>query len=167
MATKPRPPHEPPAAEESESSAPLHTGFSSYADELEWRRARYAHIEREKDALGRVIGVRRLKLSERTRLTAMTPDLGGLDEVQRPDGTIALIPQRAQYHIIAMVCQINDAMIPFARNRGELDAIMDRLDQEGIEAASTAVNRLIGGEEAEGETHLDKAKNLSGIPGSE
>ena len=166
MATKPRPPHEPPPEGEFEPPPPPR-GFASYADELEFRRARYAHIERETDRLGRVIGVRRLKLSERTRLTSMTPDLGGLDEMQREDGTVTLIPQRAQYHIVAMVCQINDAMIPFARNRGELDAILDRLDQEGIEAAGAAVNRLMADDGPEGEAQFDKAKNLSGIPGSE
>jgi len=162
MAAK-RPPDHP-----QQEETPKDGGFATYADEMEFRRARYSHIERETDKLGRVIGVRRLKLSERTKLTAMTPDLGALDEVQRPDGSVMLIPQRAQYHIIAMVCQINESMIPFARNRGELDAILDRLDIEGIEAAGNAVNRLMEEDAAAEEgDQFDKAKNSSGIPGSE
>jgi hypothetical protein len=161
MAQKPR---EPTRELPQEPEPPK--GFASYSDEVEFRRARYAKIEHEMDQLGRMIGVRRLKLSERTRLVAMTPDLGGMDEMQRPDGTVMLAPQRAQYFIVAMVCQINDARIPFPRNRGELDAILDRLDQEGLDAAATAVNRILA-EDDEGGDQLDKAKNLSGIPGSE
>ena len=145
---------------------PLPKGFASYSDEVEFRRARYAHVEQEMDVLGRMIGVRRLKLSERTRLVAMTPDLGGMDEMQRPDGTVMLAPQRSQYFIVAMVCQINDTRFPFPRNRGELDAILDRLDQEGLDAAAVAVNRILG-EDTEDGDQIDKAKNLSGIPGSE
>jgi hypothetical protein len=137
-------------------------------DELEWRRERYSYVEREADKRGRIIGVRRLRLSEQTRLTAMTPDLGGLDEIQNPDapGTTQLVPQRAQYYIVAMVCEINGAHIPFARNRGELDAVMDRLDMIGMDAAGAAVSRLLRMDAEEG-SPLDKAKNLSGIPGSE
>jgi hypothetical protein len=161
MATKPRAhPNEPTPEDEG-----LPKGFASYADEVEFRRARYSHIEHEMDALGRMIGVRRLKLSERTRLTAMTPDLSGMDEIQRADGTVMLAPQRAQYFIVAMVCQINDAMFTFPRNRGELDAVLDRLDQEGLDAAAIAVNRILADDEIGDQA--EKAKNLSGIPGSE
>lgn len=161
MVTKPRASDHP-----QEESPPAVQGFTTYAEELEFRKARYSHVERETDTLGRSIGVRRLKLSERTRLTAMTPDLGGMDEVlNQTTGLVQLIPQRAQYYIVAMVCQINDSHIPFPRNRGELDAILDRLDQEGMEAASEAVNRLLAADEVA--NPIDQAKNLSGIPGSE
>jgi hypothetical protein len=140
--------------------------------ELELRKARYAQIEREADALGRVIGVRRLKLSEQARLTAMTPDLGGIDEIPNPEapGTTMLVQQRAQFFLVAMVCEIGGDLIPFPRNRGELDAIYDRLDMEGMTAAAAAAMRIIVDtadttENAEG--GLDKAKNSSGMPGSE
>jgi hypothetical protein len=158
MVTKHRAPEQP------QEEAPK--GFGSYADEVEFRRARYSHVEREMDVLGRMIGVRRLKLSERTRLVALTPDLGGMDEIQRPDGSVMLAPQRSQYFIVAMVCEINDARFPFPRSRGELDAILDRLDQEGLDAAAAAVNRILA-EDTEDGDQIDKAKNLSGIPGSE
>ena len=149
--------------EDRETQKPV----TSIQDELEFRRARYSQIEREADTLGRVIGVRRLKLSEQSRLSAMTPDLGGLDEIQNPEtGTTQLVAQRSQYFIVAMVCEINQAPIPFARNRGELDAIFDRLDREGMTAAAIATSRLFEADLEEG-LPLDKAKNLSGIPTSE
>lgn len=138
------------------------------SSELELRKARYNHIEREADSWGRLIGVRRIKLSEQTRLQAMTPDLGGMDEIQNPDfpGSTTLIQQRSQYYIVAMVCEINNAYIPFPRNRGELDAILDRLDIEGMKAAGEAVTRIMRADEADGNP-LDKAKNSSATPGSE
>jgi hypothetical protein len=152
-----------PQAEEPQNPPQI----SSVQDELEFRRARYSHIEREADELGRIIGVRRLKLSEQNRLTAMTPDLTGLDEMQNPEtGVTQLIAQRSPYFIVAMVCEINNAPIPFARNRPELDAVLDRLDIEGMRAAGRAVSRILEADADEGEP-LDKAKNLLGIPGSE
>ena len=159
--TKPRQPTESPPQQ-------ARTTTTQIEDELSLRKARYSHIEREADTLGRIIGVRRLRLSEMARLTAMTPDLGGMDEVQNPTipGTTMLVQQRAQYVVVAMVCESNGAHIPFARSRGELDAIFDRLDIEGMQAAGDAVVRLISEDSAEG-TPIDKAKNLSGIPGSE
>lgn len=136
--------------------------------ETEIRQARYSKVEREADSFGRIIGVRRLKLSEQTRLAAMTPDLGGMDEVQNPNvpGTTMLVQQRSQYYIVAMVCEINGAHIPFPRHRGELDSILDRLDNEGLEAASTAAVRLMADDKEAGDP-LERAKNLSGTAGSE
>lgn len=160
MAAKPPRTTPEPSAEQS--------NVQSYTDELAFRKARYSQIEYEMDNIGRRIGVRRIKLSEQTRLTAMTPDLGGMDEVQNPEtGNTMLIPQRAQYFIVAMVCAINDSHIPFARNRGELDAVMDRLDKEGMDAAGRAVSRLIAADQEEGEDPLDKAKNSLGTLGLE
>ena len=139
-----------------------------FSSELEIRKARYSHVEREADELGRIIGVRRLKLSEQTRLTAMTPDLGFNDEVQNPEfpGTVMLVSQRSALILVAMVCEIDNIPIPFPRHRGELDSILDRLDLEGLQAASKAVARLLGPDEEEGGM-AEKAKNSLGIPGSE
>jgi len=44
--------------------------------------------------------------------------------------------------LAAAVCMIDEIRIPFARNRGELDAIYDRLDEEGLNAAARAFKRL-------------------------
>jgi hypothetical protein len=44
--------------------------------------------------------------------------------------------------IAASVCMIDEARISFPRTRGELDAIYDRLDAEGMAAATKAMINL-------------------------
>ena len=112
--------------------------------------ARYKSVEKEADALGRVIGVRRLKPSEQTKVTGMTPDLTGHDDFEDIDaetgektGKTFPVSNRTPLIIAASVCEIDDARIPFPRNRAELDAIFDRLDAEGLAAATAAFVRLI------------------------
>ena len=113
--------------------------------ESETKLARYKTIEKEADAWGRVIGVRRLKPSEKTKLTGMTTDLTGSEEVIGPNGEKILVPHRLELSIAATVCVIDESPIPFPRNRGELEAIQDRLDDEGIRAAGLALIRLNNG----------------------
>jgi hypothetical protein len=110
--------------------------------ESEIKIARYQKVEKEPDGLGRVIGVRRLKPSEQTRVAGYCADLTGYDEVVAPDGSKIQIPHRMPLLIAAAVCLINEDPIPFPRNRAELDSIYDRLDQEGLAAAGAAVARL-------------------------
>jgi len=110
--------------------------------ESEIKLARYGAVEKEADKFGRVIGVRRLKPSEQAKVAGMTADLAGSDEMFGPTGEKILIPHRLQIQIAAAVCMIDEARIPFPRNRGELDAIFDRLDGEGITAAGAALVRL-------------------------
>jgi hypothetical protein len=109
--------------------------------------ARYSTVEKEADKLGRIIGVRRLKPSEQTKISGMCSDLTGSEEVVADDtGEKIFIPHRMPLLIAASVCLIIDyegeKRIPFPRNRAELDAIYDRLDVEGLTAASTAMGRL-------------------------
>lgn len=104
--------------------------------------ARYKTVEKEADSLGRLIGVRRLKPSEQTKIAGMTPELTGYDEAVGPDGNKIQISHRAPLVLAASVCMINDTPISFPRNRGELDAIYDRLDAEGLTAAGAAFGRL-------------------------
>jgi hypothetical protein len=108
---------------------------------------RYSRVEREADALGRLIGVRRLKPSQSTKVIEFTPNLEGEVEMRVFDEKIGeektiQIQRRFQMTIAAAVCEMDNIPIPFARNRGELDAIYDRLDNEGIEAAMIAYSRL-------------------------
>lgn len=110
--------------------------------ESEVKLARYNTVEKEADSFGRVIGVRRLKPSEQVRIAEFTSDLTGSDEIQGPDGEKYTLSHRMPLIMAASVCMIDDARIPFPRNRGELDAIFDRLDTEGMIAASTAMTRL-------------------------
>lgn len=104
--------------------------------------ARYKRIEREADDFGRVIGVRKLRPSEQTKLAGMTPDLDGISVVVGPDGEKHNVSVRLPLAIAAAVCEINNAPIPFARTRGELDAVFDMLDEEGLAAASRAIAKL-------------------------
>lgn len=110
--------------------------------ESEVKLARYSEIAKEADDFGRVVGVRRLKPSEQTKLSGMTAELTGYNDVPNKEGNKVQIPHRMPLLIAAAVCMIDDAHIPFPRNRGELDAIYDRLDVEGLTAASKAFLKL-------------------------
>lgn len=126
--------------------------------ESEVRLQRYKQIEKEGDTLGHVIGVRRLKPSEQTRAMSFTADVTGSDEYEGPGGKKITIPHRMPLMVAAAVCEIDGIPIAFPRNRGELDSIYDRLDEEGLAAASKAMAKLQGiGDGAEG--GLDAAKN--------
>jgi hypothetical protein len=110
--------------------------------ESEIKLARYSQVEKEADAFGRLIGVRRLKPSEQTKLAGMTADLTGSDEIVNDEGKKVMIAHRTPLVLAAAVCRIDESHIPFPRNRGELDAIYDRLDIEGLTAAGKAMGRL-------------------------
>ena len=121
---------------------------------------RYARIEREADAFGRIIGVRKLKISQQTKVSELTPGLEGSAEVELTDKRIVTIARRTQMLIAAAVCEIDQVAIPFPKSRGELDAIADRLDEEGLVAAMVAYARL-SPQKADGEADesgLDAAK---------
>jgi hypothetical protein len=119
--------------------------------------ARYKAIEKTADALGRIIGVRRLKPSEQTKVAAFCADLTGYDEMTGPNGEKVQIPHRMPLVVAAAVCMIGDSMIPFPRSRAELDSIYDRLDVEGISAAGEALAKLNSG--APEADPVDLAKN--------
>jgi hypothetical protein len=133
--------------------------MSESEDIINGRRSKTGH---ETDKLGRVIGVRLLRPSQETRAIAMTVDLDGDMSVPDPNrpGEVFKIPIRAGYMIAAQVCEINGVPVPFARNRNELDAIFDRLDQEGLEAAAIGIAKIR--QEIESEQGLDAAKNSAG-----
>lgn len=104
--------------------------------------ARYKRKEMESDALGRVITVRKLRPSEQTKIAGMTSDLTGADELIGPQGEKVMMPHRIPLTVAACVCEIDGIMIPFPKTRQELDAVYDRLDAEGLAAASAAIARL-------------------------
>jgi hypothetical protein len=110
--------------------------------ESEVKLARYSQVEKEADDFARVIGVRRLKPSEEAKLIGMTPDLTGHEETLNEKGETVQVSHRLVLMVVASVCMIDDARIPFPRNRGELDAMYDRLDREGLAAAGRAMARL-------------------------
>lgn len=110
--------------------------------ESEVKLARYNEVAKEADELGRVIGVRRLKPSEQTKIAGMSGELTGYDEMTNSEGNKIQIPHRMPLILAASVCMIDEVHIPFPRSRGELDAIYDRLDKEGIAAAGKAMIKL-------------------------
>jgi hypothetical protein len=118
--------------------------------------ARYKAVEKEGDALGRVIGVRRLKPSEQTKISGFCSDLTGYDVVELPNGEKTEIPHSLPLRISASVCLIDGVHIPFPKSRAELDAIYDRLDAEGITAANAALGRML---EADPKNQVEEAKN--------
>lgn len=117
---------------------------------------RYKRREKEADKLGRVIQVRKLRPSEQTKIAGMTADLSGADEMVGPKGERVLVPHRIPLTVAACVCGIDDVMIPFPKTRQELDAIFDRLDAEGLAAASAAISRL---QADEVQDPVEEAKN--------
>lgn len=132
--------------------------------ESEVKLARYSETIKEADDFGRVIGVRRLKPSEQTKIAGMTSELFGYDEMIDDAGNKHQVSHRMPLLLAAAVCQIDDSLIPFPRNRGELDAIFDRLDAEGLKAAGRAWVKL---NPADIEINPKvESKNLSGMPSS-
>lgn len=146
--------------------------------ESEVKLARYAAREKEADAFGRIITIRRLKPSEQTRISGMVADLTGFEdtevEVTDPEtGKVSTerrqVPRNAPLVIAAMVCEISDGQhsiaVSFPKGRAELDAIFDRLDVEGLEAATKAAQRLIAADLPAGNS-VDEIKNSSRTPSS-
>lgn len=122
---------------------------------------RYTKVERETDAFGRSIGVRRLRPSEQLKVQGLTSDLEG-DIAFAGDGQ--MVPRRMPAVIAASVCEIDGAPITFPKNRAELDSIIDALDTEGMQAAVNATARILTGDENGG---VDAAKNSAGTPPSD
>lgn len=143
---------------------------------VELRVSRYKEIEREVDAFGRIIGVRRLKPSEQTKLDGLSPELSGsnvievdvYDDEGKPTGEKKkhYISHRAPLVLAASVCEIDRVPMPFPRTRAELDATFDMLDNEGIAAASMALAKLINRTEFTLEQSRDMAKNSPATPSS-
>jgi hypothetical protein len=141
------------------------------------RTQRYREIEREADVFGRIIGVRRLKLSEQTRITGLCPELSGHDILDVPiydangedtgNTRRSYVSHRGPLMLAASVCELNRHPLPFPRTRVELDTTYDLLDGEGLEAAGNALKRLIDRTEFAPEQTKEMAKNLSGTSSSD
>jgi hypothetical protein len=137
--------------------------------ESEVKLARYSETAKEADQLGRVISVRRLKPSEQAKVSGMTSELAGYEEMVNEKGVKVHVPHRMPLMLAASVCMIDENHIAFPRNRGELDAIYDRLDVEGLEAAGKGWLRLNPVAKADDDNDPDplaEVKNLSGTPTS-
>ena len=136
----------------------------SKSEEIAARAAKYNRIERVSDSLGRVIGVRRLKPSQQLKVEEYSSDLTGVQTFTDDEtGKQIEVPRRTILFYAAAVCEIDDTPLPFPRNRGELDAVLDRLDDEGLTAVSSALVKLAASLKTEGregdETEGNAAKN--------
>jgi hypothetical protein len=132
------------------------------SEEIKARAERYSRVEKAADTMGRLIGVRRLKPSDEMRLTGLTPDLDGFESGVGSDGETIRIAKRAPFAVAAMVCEIDGIPFTFPKTRGELDAVYDRLDREGVEAAMAAYIKMEGHDKPDEEADegiIDKAKN--------
>jgi hypothetical protein len=129
--------------------------------ESEIKIARYKQVEKEADAFGRVIGVRRLRPSEQSKVIGMTPDLSGgeITDLINDDGQPVIMSHRGPLFVAAAVCDIDDKHLPFPKNRAESDWAYDNLDIEGINAAIKAIARLSQTNVSTAEEIKDEAKN--------
>jgi hypothetical protein len=89
---------------------------------------RYAKTKDIADPFGRVLKVRRLRVSEQLRIIKMA-------ETQDPV-VISLMTAAAS------VAAVDGVPLTFPRAAGELHSIMDALDQEGLQAAGEAYRSL-------------------------
>ena len=137
----------------------------SKSDEIASRAAKYNRVERVADTLGRVIGVRRLKPSQQLKVEEYSSDLTGSQSFTDDEtGKTIEVPRRTILFYAAAVCEIDETPIPFPRNRGELDAILDALDDEGLAAVSAALVKLAAATKAadpddDDKTPGERAKN--------
>lgn len=92
--------------------------------------ARYSRIERRTDGLGRMIGVKVLRPSQECKIRAMaeTADLEVLNMLV----------------LAASVVEIDGSPLTFPKSRAELDATLDGLDHEGVQAAMLGLISLKG-----------------------
>jgi hypothetical protein len=132
--------------------------MATASEEILARRAQYDRIEREADALGRIIGVKRLKPSQQIKVEEMAPGLSGTSDFKNEAGEMVAVSRRAPLMLAASVREIDNVPVPFPRDRDALDAILDRLDTEGLEAAGTALSKLVE-PGTDGEGTVDAAKN--------
>ncbi len=73
----------------------------------------------------------------------MTAGLSGDVEATSADGEEVHVPYRLPFIVAASVRMIDGEHIPFPRSRGELDAIYDSLDIEGLVAACKALGKAL------------------------
>ena len=67
---------------------------------------KYKKVEKRADSLGRIIGVGHLRMSQKIKVSEMTPGLEGETEVKTPDGNSIFMPRRAYSVIAASVREI-------------------------------------------------------------
>lgn len=133
------------------------------------RREKYEKITKVADSLGRVIGFRPLKPSEAVRVREMAPALDGMETVvDEATGRRFEIPKAMPLTIAASVREIDGHPFAFPRSRGELDAVLDLLDDEGMLAIMMGLTEAGRKKEedaaAAAEVGVEAAKNSAETP---
>lgn len=112
-------------------------------------KRRYDETASETDAFGRVITVRRLRNSEQ------------LKAVEMAGSDMSASTIRVACGLVSITDDGGTDDFKFPRSRAELDARLDRLDEEGLEALGEATKKLYGGAKKDGSTPAtgEAAKN--------
>lgn len=118
----------------------------------EFIKGRAAKIEYETDELGRKIGVRWLGPLQRTSLSRIV----GSEDAENLGVMNNYLPAFA-------VAEIDGNPVPPPTSRLELDAILAKLDDEGILAAAKAIGRMRGAKTDK--EVVDASKNSQATPG--
>jgi hypothetical protein len=135
------------------------------SEEILAKRASLNEIVRVTDTFGRLIGVKRLKPSQQLKLEEMSPNLSGTTTivVNSETGETAEIPKRMPLLFAASVCEMDQRPLTFPKTRGELDSVLDMLDEEGIAAVAEAFGKIamksVGPEGDATQDVVDAAKN--------
>ncbi len=109
-------------------------------------KSRHGKIEYETDAFGRKIGVRWLGPLQRNALSRIV----GNDDIENMGVMNTYLPAYA-------VAEIDGDPVAPPTSRLELDAILAKLDDEGLLAAAKAIGRMRGGSTQQ--EIVDSAKN--------
>jgi hypothetical protein len=95
--------------------------MTTASEEILARRAQYDRIEREADALGRIIGVKRLKPSQQIKVEEMAPGLSGTSDFKNEAGEMVAVSRRAPLMLAASVREIDS--VPVRLTRSSIDLI--------------------------------------------
>ena len=113
------------------------------SEEILERQKAYNKVERVVDEYGRTIGVKRLKPSQQLAVQEMAPGLEGSTPVQDDEtGETVQMPRISPLILAASVVEIDDFVVTFPRNRGELNAMLDALDRAGLQAVAEGLAKL-------------------------
>jgi hypothetical protein len=143
------------------------------SEEVLARRAKYDRVERVVDALDRTIGVKLLKPSQQIKVQEFAPALEGtrsvVDEDPKSDtfGKVYEVPKSSPLIMAASVVEIDGSPLSFPRNRAELDAVLDMLDEEGLAAVAEGLARFSPPKDAETAGGSEAAKNSPKTPPSD
>lgn len=113
------------------------------SEEIEARHKKYSATQTAADSLGRLISVRRLKPSQQLTIEGLASDLMGSMVIIDPStGREIEVPRNMPLKLAATVVEIDGNPVTFPKTRPELNALLDRLDDEGMGAVAEALSKF-------------------------